>query len=106
MSDHIWSRKDLERYLRWEDPEVRFWAAERLARHFPDESSAALAPYLFDDHEVTSELVAAHLGHQGGPEHFAHLAKAVGRLRGMAAARALEALVRLKAPDAVTLVRD
>jgi hypothetical protein len=106
MSERIWTRKDLERYLRWEDPEVRFWAADRLARHFPDDSTAALAPYLFDDHEITPELVASHLGHHGSPDHAAALAKAVGRLRGLPAARALEALVRLKAPDAVTLVRE
>jgi hypothetical protein len=106
MSDRIWTRKDLERYLRWEDPEVRFWAADRLAHHFPEDSTAALAPYLFDDHDITPELVATHLGHHGGPDHAAHLAKAVARLRGLTAARALEALVRLKAPDAVTLVRE
>jgi len=106
MSERIWTRKDLERYLRWEDPEVRFWAADRLARHFPDESAPALAPYLFDDHDITPELVASHLGHHGGPDHAASLAKAIGRLRGLPAARALEALVRLKAPDAVTLVRE
>jgi len=106
MSDRLWTRKDLERYLRWEDPEVRFWAADRLARHYPDECAAALAPYLFDEHDITPELVATHLGHYGGPDHSAHLAKAVGRLRGMPAARALEALVRLKTADAVALVRQ
>lgn len=106
MSERIWSRKDLERFLRWEDPEVRFWAADRLARLYPDDCSDALAPYLFDDHDVTPELVAELLGRHGGPAHVPHLVKAVARLKGLPAARALEALVRLKAPDAVDLVRE
>lgn len=106
MSEPIWTRKDLERFLRFEDPEVRYWAAERLTRHYPDESAGVLAPYLFDDHDLTPELVAAYLGHHGGAEAGPHLARAVGRLRGLAAARALEAMVRLKLPNAVGLVRD
>src|SRR5438046_2204792 len=61
MTDRIWSRSELERFLRWEDPEVRCWAADRLARHFPEESTAALAPYLFDDHDLTPETVAGHV---------------------------------------------
>jgi HEAT repeat protein len=106
MTERIWSRTDLERYLRWEDPEVRFWAADRLARHHPGESTAALAPFLFDEHDITPEIVASHLGRHGGAEHMPHLARALGALRGMPAARALEALVRLKAPNAVELVRS
>src|SRR5262245_38394373 len=105
MGDRIWSRAELERFLRWEDPEVRCWAADRLARHYPDESTAAPAPYRFDDHDLTPEIVAAHLGRHGGREHHAHLARAVKSLRGMPAARALEALVRLKAPNAMEQVR-
>lgn len=106
MSDGIWSKKDLERFLRYEDPEVRFWAAERLSRQFPDESVQALAPYLFDEHELTPEVVAGYLGRHGGPEHIPHLTRAVSRLRGLPAARALEALVRLRAPGAADLVRS
>jgi hypothetical protein len=102
----LWSRQELERYLRYEDPEVRYWAADRLARHFPDESAQALAPYLFDDHELTPELVAGHLGRHGGPEHVPALQRAVTRLRGLPAARALEALLRLKGNKAIDLVRD
>jgi HEAT repeat protein len=105
MTDRIWSRSELERFLRWEDSEVRCWAADRLARHFPEESTAALAPYLFDDHDLTPEIVAGHLGRHGGPEHIPHLTRALSSLKGMPAARALEALVRLKAPNAVELVR-
>jgi hypothetical protein len=105
MSDRLWSYKDLERYLRYEDPEVRFWAADRLARHFPDDCASALTPYLFDEHDITPELVAVHLGRHGGPEHIPHLKKAVIALRGLPAARALEALLRLRAPEAIDLVR-
>jgi hypothetical protein len=106
MSQPLWSRQELERYLRYEDPEVRYWSAERLARLYPGESAGALAPFLFDDHELTPELVAAQLGRHGSAEHAAPLARAAERLRGLAAARALEALVRLKAPKALDLVRD
>jgi hypothetical protein len=102
----LWSRQELERYLRYEDPEVRYWAADRLARHFPNESAAALAPYLFDDHELTPELVAGHLGRHGGPEHVPALQRAVTRLRGLPAARALEAILRLKGNKAIDLVRE
>ena len=105
MADRIWSQKDLERFLRYEDPEVRFWAADRLSRHYSDGAAATLAPYLFDEHEVTPELVAACLGENGGPEHVPHLTRAVANLRGMPAARALEALIRLGAPEALDLVR-
>ncbi|HUD71027.1 MAG TPA: hypothetical protein VMQ62_03615 [Dongiaceae bacterium] len=106
MSEPIWTRKDLERFLRFEDPEVRYWAAERLTRHYPDESAGLLEPYLFDDHELTPELVAAYLGHHGSATSGPQLARAVGRLRGVAAARALEAMLRLGLPNAIGLVRE
>jgi HEAT repeat protein len=105
MGERIWTRKDLERFLRYEDPEVRFWAADRLSRHFSEESVPALAPYLFDEHDLTPEVVAGHLGKHGGAEHVAPLTRAVTQHRGLPAARALEALVRLRAPAAIDLVR-
>jgi hypothetical protein len=105
MTERLWPLKELARFLRYEDPEVRYWAADRLARHAPEQATDHLAPYLFDEHEVTPELVAAHLAEHGGPEHFAHLARGARTLRGMPAARALHALVRLRAPEAIDLVR-
>src|SRR5262245_17607465 len=104
MPERLWSQNDLARFLRFEDPEVRYWAADRLARHYTKEATDLLAPYLFDDHDLTPELVASHLGRHGGPAHFSVLARAVRTLRGTAAARALEALVRLRAPESLDLV--
>src|SRR4030095_11865762 len=100
MSEALWSRQELERFLRYEDPEVRFWAAERLCRHFPGESALALAPYLFDEHDLTPELVSGHLGRYGTLDQAAQLQRASSQLRGLAAARAIEALVRLRVPNA------
>jgi hypothetical protein len=106
MNQRLWTFQDLQRFLRYEDPEVRFWAADRMVRHYPDEAPAALAAYLFDEHEMTPELVAAHLGRHGGGEHLAALARAARTHRGLAAARALQAMIRLRAPDAINLVRS
>src|SRR5439155_10846851 len=75
MPERIWSLNDLARFLRFEDPEVRYWAAERLARHHTKEATDLLAPYLFDDHDLTPEMVASHLGRHGGPAHFKVLAR-------------------------------
>ena len=104
MPERLWSFNDLARFLRFEDPEVRYWAADRLARHQTKEATDLLAPYLFDEHDLTPELVAGHLGRHGGPGHLAVLARGVRTLRGSPSARSLEALVRLRAPDALDLV--
>src|SRR2546428_3941721 len=105
MTERLWPAKELERFLRYEDPEVRYWAADRLSRHYPERATAVLAPYLFDDHDVTPELVATHLGRHGGSEHVPILARGVRTLQGLPAARALEALVRLRAPEALDRTR-
>jgi hypothetical protein len=106
MPERVWSFNDLARFLRFEDPEVRYWAADRLARHHATEATELLAPYLFDDHDLTPELVAAHLGRHGGSAHFKVLARGVRTHRGSSAARALEALVRLRSPDSLDLVHQ
>jgi hypothetical protein len=106
MSERLWPFNDLARFLRYEDPEVRCWAADRLVRHYPEESADILAPYLFDDHDLTPETVATYLGRHGRSDHFPLLSRGARTLRGMPAARALEALVRLRAPEAIDLVRD
>ena len=48
MIERFWPLKEMERFLRYEDPEVRCWAADRLARHYPEDAAAllALAPAL------------------------------------------------------------
>jgi len=106
MPERLWSLKDLARFLRFEDPEVRYWAADRLARHYTKEATDLLAPYLFDEHDLTPELVAAHLGKHGAAAHLPVLARGVKTLRGLPAARALEALVRLRAPESIEAVKD
>jgi hypothetical protein len=105
MTARLWSLNDLSRFLRYEDPEVRYWAADRLSRHYPEAATPLLAPFLFDEHDLTPELVAVHLARHGGPDQFAVLTRGVKTLRGLSAARALEALVRLKAPDGLDLVK-
>ena len=106
MPGRLWSFNDLARFLRFEDPEVRYWAADRLARHYTKEATDVLARYLFDDHDLTPELVAAHLGRHGGPAHLSILTRGAKTLRGSSSARALEALVRLRAPDSLDLVHQ
>jgi len=106
MPQRLWSFKDLARFLRFEDPEVRYWAADRLARHYTREATDLLAPYLFDEHDLTPELVASHLGRHGGPGHLSVLTRGARTLRGSPSARALEALVRLRAPDSLDLVHQ
>src|SRR3989441_10376003 len=81
------SIKDLARFLRFEDPEVRYWAAERLARHYTKEAADLLAPYLFDEHDLTPELVASHLGRHGGGAHLPVLARGVKTQIGRASCR-------------------
>jgi HEAT repeat protein len=106
MPERLWSLNDLARFLRFEDPEVRYWAADRLGRHYTREATDLLAPYLFDEHDLTPELVAAHLGKHGGAAHLPVLARGVKTLRGLPAARALEALIRLRAPEALEAVKE
>lgn len=105
MTQRIWKLAELQRFLRYEDPEVRCWAADRIARHHPDEASRLLAPYLFDEHDVTPELVSGHIARQGAAEHVPQLTRAVGTLRGRPAARALEALLRLRDRPALKVAR-
>ncbi|MFQ5878180.1 MAG: hypothetical protein ACE5JH_10920 [Acidobacteriota bacterium] len=105
MVQRLWPFKELTRFLRYEDPEVRCWAADRLVRHFPQEATSILTAYLFDEHDATPEIVAGHLGRHGRTEHVPQLTRAARTLRGRPAARALEALVRLRAAESVDLVR-
>jgi hypothetical protein len=105
MTQRLWSLKELQRLLRYEDPEVRCWAAERIVRHYPDEASQVLIPFLFDEHEITPELVANHLANHGGAEHIPQLARAVGTLRGRQAGKSLEALLRMRHREALKTAR-
>src|SRR4030095_5241988 len=101
MSERIWSADELLRYVQSDDAEVRFWAVERLVRHYPTECCDRIADLVLDDHEATPGVVARHLGEHGGPRHHAVLVRGFRLLRGTTPGHCLRALVRLGYPDAV-----
>ena len=103
MSRHIWTLERLVRFTRSEDPEVRYWAADRLIRHFPTECCDAVAGLLFDDHELTPSSVARHLGRHGNQKHHTMLVRGFRTLRGQTPGFCLQALTRLGYPGVVEL---
>jgi len=103
MSHLIWSFEDLVRFGKSEDPEVRYWAVDRLVRHFPGECCDAIADLLLDDHEATPTVVARHLGRHGGAAHHAILVRGFRLLRGLTPGFCLQALLRLGYPGVVEL---
>ena len=70
MSDRIWSFDELARYTKYEDPEVRYWAIDRLIRHFPEDCPDAVQGFVLDYHEATPAMVAGHLFVHGIPKHY------------------------------------
>src|SRR2546426_9988922 len=95
MSEKVWSYEQLAYHCKSEDPEVRYWAVERLIRDYPERASGAVAILLLDDHDQTPNLVAEHLGKYGGPEHLSILTRAFPRLGGATAGLCLPAPVSL-----------
>lgn len=95
MSELIWSFEELARFAKAEDPEVRFWAVDRLIRHFPESCCDAIAGLLLDDHDATPDAVARHLGEHGGVRHQAILVRGFKLLRGLTPGFCLQALGRL-----------
>ena len=81
MSDLIWSYKELVRFTGWDDPEVRFWAVDRLIRHFPEDCCDDIEKFVLEDHDVTPERVARHLGEHGATRHHAILIRGFKLLR-------------------------
>ena len=65
MSHLIWNQEDLVRITTSEDKEARYWAIDRLVRHFPAECCDAIAKFLLDEHEETPLTVARHIGEHG-----------------------------------------
>lgn len=106
MPPRLWSFEELARFTRFEDAEVRFWAADRLVHLYPDTSADALAKLLFDEHDATPGLVAGHLGAHGEPAHFPLLERGFRRGSGMLAAQCLAALGRLGYDGAPGLARE
>lgn len=95
MSELLWSFDQLARFTRYEDPEVRCWAAERLIQLFPEEAADVVAELLMDDHDTTPELVAEFLGRRGAERHVPRLIRGFRRGTGHTPSRCLEALARL-----------
>jgi len=106
MSERIWDFKDLVRFTKWEDSEVRFWAIDRLIRHYPDECCDAVAGFLLDDHELTPGAVARHLGEHGDPSHHPILLRGFRLLRGLTPGLCLQALARLGYSGVTELARS
>ncbi len=105
MSRMLWSFDELVRFTKWEDPEVRYWAIDRLIRHFPSECCDAIAGFLLDDHEATPTMVARHLGEHGNADNHAILVRGFRLLRGLTPGLCLQALARLGYASTVELAR-
>ncbi len=102
MSDLLWSFDQLSRFARYEDPEVRYWAADRLVLLYPNEAPNVIADLILDEHEATPGLVADHLGAHGSARHAPMLLRGFRDGTGLTPGRCLEALARLgyeAAPD-------
>jgi len=103
VEDRIWTFEELTRYTKWEDPEVRYWAIDRLVRHFPEECCDVIQGFVLDDHEATPTMVARHLGEHGSPKHHNILLRGFRLLRGPTPGFCLQALARLGYPSTVDL---
>jgi hypothetical protein len=106
MATPLWPFDKLSWYARSEDPEVRYWAVERLIRSYPDRAPEACAMLILDEHDTTPELVAENLRDFGREEHIPLLLRAFKQMRGLVAGRAFEALARIGAPDLPGLARS
>lgn len=106
MGDPLWTFDQLARLTRFEDAEVRFWAAERLVRLHARRAPEVLGGLLFDDHDSTPGLVAGHLGSHGRSAHFPILIRGFRRGSGSLAGHCLEALARLGSAEAPGLARE
>ena len=105
MSEKLWSFEQLVYHSKSEDPEVRYWAVERLVRDYSERAAGPIAILLLDDHDQTPNLVAGHLGRYGTKEHYSILTRAFRRMGGQTPGLCFEALVKLDYPDAVALAR-
>jgi hypothetical protein len=105
MPEYLWSFEDLARFARFEDPEVRYWAADRLVLLYPDRASEAIAELLFDEHDTTPALVAEHLAKHGSESHMPLLAKGFLRASGILPGHCLAALASLGYAEAPKLAR-
>jgi hypothetical protein len=103
VPEPIWSFDELVRFTKWDDAEVRYWAIDRLIRHYPETCCDAIEEYVREDHDVTPERVARHLGEHGSARHHAGLVRAFKNLRGTVPGHCLQSLARLGYPGTVDL---
>jgi hypothetical protein len=103
MAAPIWTFDELARFAKWEDPEVRYWAIDRLIRHFPDTCCDVVQGFVLDDHDATPTMVARHLGEHGSAKHHNILLRGFRLLRGATPGYCLQALARLGYPNSVDL---
>ncbi len=106
MPDYLWSFEQLARFVRYEDGEVRYWAADRLIHLYPERAAGAVADLIFDDHDTTPALVAGHLGSHGSAAEMPALVRGFRRGAGVLPGHCLAALARLGCPEAPALARE
>jgi len=106
MSGMIWSFESLVEFTKSEEAEVRFWAVDRLVRHFPTDCCDEIAELLLDGHETTPAVVARHLSEFGAAKHHAILVRGFKLLRGLTPGFCLQALAAQQYPEVVGLASD
>jgi hypothetical protein len=106
MGEPLWSFEQLARFTRYEDAEVRFWAADRLVHLYPDKAADAIADLLFDDHDSTPLIVAGHLGSHGSEKHVPDLVRGFRKGSGALPGHCLAALARRRFADAPKLAGE
>ena len=106
MSHLIWNLEDLAGITKSDDKEVRYWAVDRLVRHFPAECCDAIAEFLLDEHDETPLTVARHLGEHGNSSHHSLLLRGFRVLRGLTPGFCLQALARLGYADIPALATE
>ncbi len=106
MPTLIWDREELVALTKSGEPEVRFWAIDRLVRHYPEQSCDDVAEFILDDHDATPAIVARQLGEHGSARHHAVLVRGFRLLRGLTPGYCLQALASLGYPGVVGLAAD
>lgn len=95
MSDRLWSLDQLTRFTRYEDSEVRYWAADRVISLFPAEAPDAIVDLVLDEHDATPEIVIEHLAKHGSKRHVPMILRGFKKGSGHLSGHCLDALQRL-----------
>jgi hypothetical protein len=95
MSERLWSLDQLTRFTRYEDSEVRYWAADRAISLFPAEAPDAIVDLVLDEHDATPEIVVEHLARHGAMRHVPMIIRGFRKGNGLLSGHCLDALQRL-----------